>query len=133
MEGEALEIVRGAEREQGLEQWRRLAALFDPLAAGRSLDDSGQILSPPKAAQIDDLAHTIQAWEHLEQRHRELTGDQLRKDMRLAILLCAPQNCKRVDSAATFVHGLCTNDGSHRDSYQQPYSRTFSNDDGKFE
>ena len=69
-----------------MEQWRRLAALYDPLAAGRSLDDSRQILSPPKAAQIDDLAHTIQAWENLEQRHRERTGDQLPKDMPLAIL-----------------------------------------------
>ena len=29
-EGEALEIVRGAEREPGLEQWRRLAALKKP-------------------------------------------------------------------------------------------------------
>ena len=57
-EGEAVEIVRGAEREPGLEQWPRLAALYDPLAAGRSLDDSRQILSPPKAAQIDDLSHT---------------------------------------------------------------------------
>ena len=67
--------------------WRRLAALCDPLAAGRSLDDSRQILSAPKAAKIDDLSHTIQAWEKLEQRHRERTGDQLPKEMRLAILL----------------------------------------------
>ena len=60
-EREALEIVRGAEREPGLEQWRRLAARYDPLAAGRSLDDSRQILSPPKAAKIDDLSsHTTQ-------------------------------------------------------------------------
>ena len=81
-EGEALEIVRGAEREPGLEQWRRLAALYDPFAAGRSLDNSRQILSPPKAAKIDDLSHTIQAWENIEQRNRERT-----KDMRLAILL----------------------------------------------
>ena len=44
-------------------------------------------MSPPKAAKIDDLSHTIQAWENLEQRHRERTGDQLPKDMRLAILL----------------------------------------------
>ena len=63
-EGEALEIVRGAEREPGLEQWRTLAALYDPLAAGRSLDDSRQIS---------------------EQRHRECKGDQLPKDTRLAI------------------------------------------------
>ena len=69
--GEALEIVRGAEREPGLEQWRRLAALSDPLAAGRSLDDSRQILSPPKAAQIDELSHTVEAFDILEQRHRE--------------------------------------------------------------
>ena len=86
-EGEALEVARGAEREPGLEQWRRLAALYDPLAAGRSLDDSRQILSSPKAAKIDAFSHTIQAWENLEQRHRELTEDQLPKDMRLAILL----------------------------------------------
>ena len=54
-EGEALETVRGAEREPGLEEWRRLAALYDPLAAGRSLDDSRQILSPPKVVKIEDL------------------------------------------------------------------------------
>ena len=84
---EALEIVRRAEREPGLEQWRRLAALYDPLAAGRSLNDSRQILSPPKAAKIDDLSRTFQAWEIWEQRHRERTGDQLPEDMRLAILL----------------------------------------------
>ena len=59
-EGEALEIVRGAEREPVLEQWRSWAALCDPLAAGR------QILSQPKAAKIDDLSHTIQAWENRE-------------------------------------------------------------------
>ena len=67
-EGEALEIVRGAEREPGSEHWRSFAALHDPSAAGRSLDDSSPILSPPKAAKIDDFAHTIQAWENLEQR-----------------------------------------------------------------
>ena len=86
-EGEALEVVRGAEREPGLEQWRRPAALYDPPAAGRSLDDSHQILFPPKASKMDDLSYTIQAWENLEQRHRERTGDQLPEDMRLAILL----------------------------------------------
>ena len=78
-EGEPLELVRGAEREPGLEQWRRLAALHDPSAAGRSLDDSRQNLSPPKAAKTDDLSHTIQAWEIWEQRHRERTGHQLPK------------------------------------------------------
>ena len=43
--GEALEVVRGADREPCLEQWRRLAALYDQVAAGRSLDDSRQIFS----------------------------------------------------------------------------------------
>ena len=62
-----MEVVRGAEREPGLEQWRRLAALYDPLAAGRSLDDSRHILSPPKAAKIDDLSHTF--WRSVAERH----------------------------------------------------------------
>ena len=82
-EEEALEVVRGAEREPSLEQWRRLAPLYDPLAAGRSLDDRRQILSPPKAAKMDDLS---QAWENVKQRKRERTGDQLPIDMRLAII-----------------------------------------------
>ena len=86
-EGQALKIVRGAEREPGLEQWRRLAALYDQLADGRSLDDSTQILSPPKATKMDDLSHTIQTLENLEQRLCERTVDQLPEDMRLAILL----------------------------------------------
>ena len=33
-ESGALETVRGAERQPDLEQWRRLAAMYDPLAAG---------------------------------------------------------------------------------------------------
>ena len=86
-EGEAVEVVCGAEREPGFEQQRRLAALYDSLAAGRSLDDSRQILSPPKTAKRDDLSHATKAWENLEQQHRERTGDQLSKGMRLAILL----------------------------------------------
>ena len=45
--------------ELRLEQWRRLAAVYDPLAAGRILDDSRQILSLPKATQVDDLSHII--------------------------------------------------------------------------
>ena len=69
-----------------VEQWRRLPTLYDPLTVGRSVDDSRQVLSPPKAAKIDDLSHAIQAFGNLEQRHRQRTGDQLPKDMRLAIL-----------------------------------------------
>ena len=47
-EGEALEVSRETEREPSLEQWRRLAAMCDLLAAGRSLDDSRHIVSPSK-------------------------------------------------------------------------------------
>ena len=113
-EGEALKIVRGAEREPGLEQWRRLAALYDPLAAGRSLDDSRQFLSAPKAGKIDDLSHTIQAWEILEQRHRERTGDQLPKDMRLAILLSmCPINFEKSLTAQQHLFPNCAQMKAH--------------------
>ena len=59
-EGEALEIVRGAEREPGLEQWRRLAALYDPLAAGGVWTTAGKSCLHQKPPKIDDLSHTIQ-------------------------------------------------------------------------
>ena len=88
LKGESLEVTRGAERESGPEQWRRLAALYDPLAAGRSFDDSRQILSSPKeSTKIDDLSHAVHGWENFEQRHPERTAVQLHKDMRLGILL----------------------------------------------
>ena len=61
-EGEALETVRMAERQPGLEQWRRLAAMYDPLDAGRSLGDSRQSLSPTKVTKLEDLSHALQAW-----------------------------------------------------------------------
>ena len=48
---------------------------------------AGIFLSAPRVTKIDDLSHALQAWENLEQRHRERTGDQLPKDMRLAMLL----------------------------------------------
>ena len=59
-EGAVLEFVRGVEREPGLEHWRRLAAVFDHLPARMW-----------QFCQTDDFAHTIQAWEISEQRHRE--------------------------------------------------------------
>ena len=73
---EILTVQSSKKRRCRLEQWLRLAALCDPLAALRSLDDSRQLLSSPEGATIDDLSHTIQAWENLEQRHIERTGDQ---------------------------------------------------------
>ena len=95
-EGEALEIFRGAEREPGLEQCRRLAALFDPLAAGRKLDDSRQILSPPKAAKIDDLSHTIQAWKTWNNVTRSaLETSCLKTCDWLFCSTCAPQTLKK--------------------------------------
>ena len=132
-EGEALEVVRGTEREPGLEQWRRLAALYDPLAAGRSLDDSHQILSPPKATKMEDLSHAIQALESLEQRHRERTGDQS-KDMRLAILLSmCPTDLEKELTAHQHMFLDYAQMRAHRDSHQQSHSWPCSNDDGKFE
>ena len=50
-EGEALKVVRGAEREPGLEQLRRLAALHDPLAAGRSFGRQQANLVPTNSFQ----------------------------------------------------------------------------------
>ena len=39
----------------------------------------------------------------------------------------------RVNSTAALVSRLRTNEGTHRDSHQQPHSRSCSKDDGKFE
>ena len=126
-EGGALETVRGAERQPDLEQWRRLAAMYDPLAAGRSSGDSRQSLFPTKVTKPEDLSHALQAWENLEQRHQERTGDKLPKDMTPAMLLA-----KGVDSTATPVPGLRTSACTYCQSYQHPYSWCCSDGCGKF-
>ena len=111
-----------------MEQWRRLAAMHDPLAAGRIFDDSRKILSPTNVTKLEDLSHALQAWENLEQRHQERTGDKLPKDMRPAMLLA-----KGVDSTATPVPGLRTSACAYCDGYQHPYSWPCSDGCGKLE
>ena len=121
IEGEALEVIRGAEWELGLVQRRRPAALYDPLAAGRSLDDSRQILSPPKVIKINDLSHAIQAWGNLE--HRERTGDQLPWCVRLATLLsmCPTGLEKELTAQQHLFPGYAQMRGTHCHSHQQPH------------
>ena len=99
-EGGTLETVRGAERQPGLEQWRRLAAMYDPLAAGRSLDDSRQILSPTKVNELRDLSHALQAWENLGTK----TSRAHRRQVAQVYETCDPRG-KGVDSTATPVPG----------------------------
>ena len=89
-EGEALESFRGAAREPGLEQWRRLAALYDPFAAGRSLGDSRQILSPPKAS-----AESCQNRRPLT-HHPSLGTSCLKTCDWLFCSPCAPQTLKKL-------------------------------------
>ena len=119
-EGGALETVRGAERQPALKQWRRLAAMYDQLAAGRSFDDSRQIFSPTKVTKLRDLSRALQAWENLEQRHQERTGYET----------CDAPG-KGVDSTATPVPGLPTSACAYCDSYQHPYSWPCSDGCGK--
>ena len=66
-QGEAPEVIRGAERESGLERWRRLAALYEPVAAGRSLDVSRlNFCLRQKVTKIDVFSHAAQGWEKVE-------------------------------------------------------------------
>ena len=84
---------------------------------------------------MEDLSHAIQAWENIEQRHRERTGDQLPKDMRLAILLstCPTDPEKELAAQQHLFPDHAQNEGTHRDSHQQSHSWPCSNDDVKFE
>ena len=48
-EGDAREVVRGADQKPGLEQWRKLAEKYDPRGAGRNLADTLAVLQPGRA------------------------------------------------------------------------------------
>ena len=75
---------------------------------------AGRSCLPPKATKIDDLSHTIQGWENLEQRHRERTGDQLPEDMRLAILLSmCPTDLEKVLTAQQHLFPDCAQMKAH--------------------
>ena len=88
-DGEALEVILGAEREPGLEQWRRPAALLDPLAARRRF---GQL----QANFVSAKSHQNRK-RNVNNKRRERRGDQLPKDMRLAVNSspCALQTCRK--------------------------------------
>ena len=70
---ETLEVIRGVDRESGLEEWRRPAALCDPVAAGRSLDDSMQndtrVLRLTRVRAQPHCQHIRHAWQHRAPRH----------------------------------------------------------------
>jgi len=86
-EGEARGLVRGADLCPAVEQWRVLASFYDPLAASRQLDDSRAVMHPTRARNLAELGATVQAWENLERRTRERTGEKVPADMRMSILL----------------------------------------------
>ena len=123
------------DREPGLEQWRRLAALYDPLAAG---EESGRqqanLVSAESLPKIDDLSHTIPSLgKILNNATVNALETRCLKTCRLAFLLsmCPTDLEKELAAQQHLFQGLCTNDGSHCDSYQQPYPRSCLNDDGK--
>ena len=113
-EGEALEVIRGTEREPCLEQWRRPAALHHPLAAGRGWDDSRQPL----------IHHPSLG------RHREGIGDQRPRDMRLAILLSlCPTDLEKELTAQEHLFS----DHAQMRALIVTVINSRSNDDGNFE
>ena len=135
-EGEALEVVRGAEREPGLEQCRRLFALYDPFAAGRSQDDRRQILSETESCQYRrPLTTPPKPGKTLNNETEKRTGDPLHKDMRLGILLfmCPTDLVRELTATAALVPRLGEHESSHRNSHQQSHTRSCSNDDEKIE
>ena len=85
--GNALEIVRGAYDEPGLEQWRLLSNTFDPHTQIRDLAEMQSVMSPAPAKTLEELPHVVQRWENAYQRHHERTGESLGAKMRLGVLI----------------------------------------------
>ena len=99
-EGEALESVRGAEREPGLAKIGCcLHRKLPKWTTSHTSSNPGKIL---------------------EQRHRERYGDQLPEDMRLAVLLfmCPTDLEKKLTAQQHLFPDCAQNKGSHCDRYQ---------------
>ena len=86
-EGEAADLVRGADKGPGIEMWRILVSRYDPMASSRSLAESRSLLNPARAARLEQLSAVIQGWENLERRRIDRTGESIPADMRLSLLL----------------------------------------------
>ena len=87
-EGDAREVVRGADQKPGLEQWRKLAEKYDPRGAGRNLADTLAVLQPGRAESLATLGAKIQEWENAERRQIQRgNGIRYPEDARVALLL----------------------------------------------
>ena len=85
--GDPGEVVREARRKHALEQYRILAQLCDPAAAGRSWSDSQSLYHPSAATSIMALPAKIVEWKNLETRCKTRTGESVPPTLRTMVLL----------------------------------------------
>ena len=95
LEGDPAEVVRQAasEGKSGIEQYRILAQLCDPAAAGRNWQDAKSLYHPTQASSMQNLLAHIAEWKQLELRCHSRSGEKVPGTMRLLALLnmCPPK------------------------------------------
>ena len=89
LEGDPAEVIRtkASEGKGGLEQYRCLAQLCDPAAAGRNLSDSKLLYHPSPASSVQTLLARIAEWKLLELRCKARSGEIIPPTLRTLSLL----------------------------------------------
>ena len=61
--GEAFDIIKGVEKDNGGEAWRKLCARYDSRTLGKEMQLARQVVSPPKIKSLRDAVKGIDKWE----------------------------------------------------------------------
>ena len=89
-EGEAFDIVRNVQLQNGAEAWRRLLVRFDSHTLGKEILLARKVVSPPKIKQLKDIAAHLDKWDEsvrkLETEYKCNVDESLQKAILLEML-----------------------------------------------
>ena len=83
--GDALVVVKSAPDCEGLLAWLRLHRKYSPRTLARGVKLLSEIVSPARASELKDVEVYIVKWEEKLRRMRQMYGNELTKDIKMAI------------------------------------------------
>ena len=84
--GSALQVVKGVEKNNGFEAWRRMFQRHEPAAGGRHLSNMSKIMEPIFPSTIEGWEEALTTWENDVRRWEISAEETLSSSIKRAIL-----------------------------------------------
>ena len=87
VKGNALAIVKGVEKNNGIEAWRKLNMRYEPESSSRHYSMMHRLMEVPFSSDLDQLEAAITNWENRVREWEIAATDNLSDSVKRAILL----------------------------------------------